>query len=64
MLEKKHFDIFDSIINLVNVFGKQGKYEEVEQMYRQTFEFIEKVLGKEYLLIFINMNNLANVLGS
>jgi primosomal replication protein N len=34
--------------NLAIVLGHQGKYEEAEQMQRQTLELKEKVLGQEH----------------
>ncbi|RYP39568.1 hypothetical protein DL766_000390 [Monosporascus sp. MC13-8B] len=53
--------------NLVFVLdrqGKQGKYDEAEQMYRQALELKKAVLGKEHPSTFTNMNNLAQaVLG-
>jgi tetratricopeptide (TPR) repeat protein len=41
-----------------------GKYQEAEQMYRQTLKLKEKALGKEHPNTFGSMNNLALVLDS
>ncbi|KAI1439358.1 hypothetical protein F5Y02DRAFT_424100 [Annulohypoxylon stygium] len=41
-----------------------GKYNEAEQMYRQTLELTERVLGRENPSTLDSMNNLAVVLGN
>ncbi|KAI1445141.1 Tetratricopeptide repeat-domain-containing protein [Annulohypoxylon stygium] len=50
--------------NLALVLDSQGKYEEAEQMHRQTLELSERVLGKENPDTLDSMNNLALVLDS
>ncbi|KAK2043687.1 hypothetical protein LZ31DRAFT_450798, partial [Colletotrichum somersetense] len=42
----------------------QGKYDEAEQMQRQTPELFKKVLGPEKSDTLTSKNNLALVLGS
>jgi tetratricopeptide (TPR) repeat protein len=48
--------------NLAEVLRHQGKYEEAEQMHRQTLELTEKVPGKEHPDTLASMNNLAEVI--
>jgi Tetratricopeptide repeat len=48
--------------NLTNVLRNQGKYEEAEEIHRQTLRLSETVLGKEHPDILMSMNNLANEL--
>ena len=48
--------------NLALVLGVQGKYEEVERMYRQDSGTDEKMLGQEHPDIPMSMNNLGDVL--
>jgi Flp pilus assembly protein TadD len=50
--------------NLALVLLGQGKYEEAEEMHRQTLELREKVLGREHPDTPGSMNNLALVLES
>nr|CDP26075.1 Putative kinesin light chain [Podospora anserina S mat+] len=45
-------------------FYNLGKYKEAEQMYRQTLQLSEKVLGKEHPDTLTSMNDLALVLYS
>jgi hypothetical protein len=40
----------------------QDKYDEAEQMYRQTLELKQKVLGQEHPSTLNSMNGLASVL--
>ena len=47
--------------NLAAVLHAQGKYEEAEQLHRQTLALTE-VLGKEHPDTLGSMNNLAKVL--
>jgi Flp pilus assembly protein TadD len=44
------------------VLRQQGKYEEAEQMQRQTLDLKGKVLGEEHPSTLASMNNLAIVL--
>ena len=50
--------------NLANVLTSLGKYEEAEQIYRQTLQLMVKVLGKDHPDTLPSMNNLASVLNS
>ena len=50
--------------NLAIVLNSQGKYEEAEQMHRQTLALRETVLGREHPDTLDSMNNLALVLDS
>jgi tetratricopeptide (TPR) repeat protein len=44
------------------VLRQQGKYEEAEQMHRQTLDLKKKVLGEEHPSTLGSINNLAEVL--
>ena len=44
------------------MLADQGKYEEAEEMHRQTLTLRETVLGKEHPNTLTSMNNLAGVL--
>jgi len=46
--KKEHPDTLGSMNNLALVLEQQGKYEEAEQMQRQTLDPREKVLGEEH----------------
>jgi tetratricopeptide (TPR) repeat protein/nucleoside phosphorylase len=50
------------LFNVANSHSILGKYQEAEQMHRQTLELKEKVLGKEHPDTLDTMNNLALVL--
>ncbi|KAK5202618.1 Gluconate transport-inducing protein required for gluconate-H+ symport [Exophiala xenobiotica] len=51
-----------SMDNLAVVLRQQGKYEDAEQMQRQTLDLREKVLGEEHPSTLTSMNDLAEVL--
>src|SRR5690348_16014487 len=51
-----------SMNNLALVLQELGKYDEAEQMHRQEWELVEKVLSKEHPLTLSSMGNLASVL--
>jgi tetratricopeptide (TPR) repeat protein len=59
--EKSHQEL---LFNVGECFLISGKYAEAEQMYRQTLELGEKVLGLEHPDTLTSMNNLAVVLRS
>ncbi|KAK5188427.1 hypothetical protein LTR96_011511 [Exophiala xenobiotica] len=48
--------------DLAIVLRQQGKYEEAEQMHRQTLDLKKKVLGEEHPSTLDSINNLAAVL--
>ena len=48
--------------NLAIVLDCQEKYEEAEQMHRQTLELRKKVLGNEHPDTLVSMNNLTSTL--
>ena len=50
--------------NLALVLSSQGKYEEAQEVNRQTLALMERVLGKEHPYTLTSMNNLASVLSS
>ncbi|KAI1439348.1 hypothetical protein F5Y02DRAFT_424116, partial [Annulohypoxylon stygium] len=50
--------------NVAESYSQLGKYNEAEQMYQQTLELNEQVLGKEHPSTLSSMNNLALVLDS
>lgn len=52
------------LFRLSEAYEILGKYEESEQMHRETLELKEKVLGQENPSTLFNMNNLALVLDS
>ena len=54
----------DLLFNIGECFRISSKYTEAEQMYRQTLELREKVLGQEHPSTLDSMNNLALVLDS
>ncbi|KAL0929379.1 uncharacterized protein CTRU02_215545 [Colletotrichum truncatum] len=64
MLGPENTDTLTSMNNLALVLESQGKYEEAEQMHRQTLEMRQKVLGLENPDTLISKNNLALVLES
>ncbi|RYP42629.1 hypothetical protein DL768_010304 [Monosporascus sp. mg162] len=53
------FNQITDMNNLAVVLDNQGKYDEAEQMHRQTLELKEKVLGREHPDTLASMNNLA-----
>ena len=61
MLGKEHPSTLTSMNNLATVLTRQGKYEQVEEIFRQTLELEEAVLGKEHPPTLTSMNNLENV---
>ncbi|KAI1286514.1 hypothetical protein F5Y03DRAFT_146430 [Xylaria venustula] len=52
------------LFNIAESYSILGKYNNAEQLYRQTLELREGVLGREHPSTLASMNNLANVLGS
>ncbi|KAI1085927.1 hypothetical protein F5B19DRAFT_248199, partial [Rostrohypoxylon terebratum] len=52
------------LFNVAQSYTVLGKYNEAEQMYRQTLELKERVLSKENPSTLNSMNNLALVLNS
>ena len=53
-----------SMNNLGLVLSRQGRYDEAEQMHRQTLKSKEKVLGLEHSDTLMSMNNLSGVLST
>jgi hypothetical protein len=51
-----------SMNNMALVLRNQGKYEEVEEVHRQSLGLRETVLGKEHPSTLASMNNMALVL--
>ena len=62
ILGKQHPSTLTSMNNLALVLNSQGKYEEAEQMHRQTLALSESELGKKHPSTLTSMNNLARVL--
>ncbi|CAK8720181.1 hypothetical protein KKHLCK_09365 [Candidatus Electrothrix laxa] len=54
-------DTLDLINELAKLYYNQGRYSEVEPLYKQVLQFREKVLGKEHPDIVISNNNLAEL---
>ncbi|KAI1382616.1 uncharacterized protein F4822DRAFT_100890 [Hypoxylon trugodes] len=54
----------DLLFNIAGSYSMLGKYNEAEQMYRQTLELRERMLGREHPSTLASMNNLALVLDS
>ena len=48
--------------NLILVLRDQRKYEQAEEIYRQTLGLQETALGKEHASTLTSMNNLVTVL--
>jgi hypothetical protein len=48
VLGKEHPSTLTSMNNLTLVLSNQGKYEEAEEMLRQSLGLSETVLGKEH----------------
>jgi hypothetical protein len=44
------------------LLSDQGKYGQVEEMYRQTLGLRDAVLDKEHASTLLSVNNLANML--
>jgi len=44
------------------LLSDQGKYGQVEEVYRQTLGLRDAVLGKEHSSTLLSVNNLANML--
>lgn len=45
---KEHLDTLTSMKNLASVLSSQGKHEDAEQLFRQTLEANQEMLGKEH----------------
>ncbi|KAJ9652261.1 hypothetical protein H2198_008471 [Neophaeococcomyces mojaviensis] len=58
----EHPDTLTSMSNLATVLSEQGKYEQAEEMHRQTLNLSLTVLGLEHTNTLMSMNNLATVL--
>jgi Tetratricopeptide repeat len=56
VLGKEHPSTLTSMNNLTLVLSNQGKYEEAEEMLRQSLGLSETVLGKEHPLTLMSMN--------
>ncbi|KAI1439328.1 hypothetical protein F5Y02DRAFT_143448, partial [Annulohypoxylon stygium] len=54
----------DLFFNVAESYSQLGKYNEAEQMYQQTLELRERVLGRENPSTLDSMNNLAEVFRS
>jgi tetratricopeptide (TPR) repeat protein len=48
VLYPEHPDVFSTRCGLANVFARQGRYTEAEEMHRQKLEIRERVLGAEH----------------
>ncbi|KAI0123269.1 Tetratricopeptide repeat-domain-containing protein [Xylariales sp. AK1849] len=59
----EHPDTLTSMNNLAGVLSRQGKYEEAEQMHRQTLELRKELLGPEHPDTLASINNLAIIVG-
>ncbi|KAI4599640.1 hypothetical protein KJ359_001737 [Pestalotiopsis sp. 9143b] len=60
----EHPSTLSSMNNLALALRSQGKYEEAEEMHRETLERKKSVLGPEHPDTLTSMNNLAHVLHS
>ncbi|MCI5149028.1 MAG: CHAT domain-containing protein, partial [Candidatus Electrothrix sp. MAN1_4] len=54
-------DTLDLINELAKLYYDQGRYSEVEPLYKQVLQFREKMLGKEHPDIVISNNNLGEL---
>jgi hypothetical protein len=48
-----------SLNNLVLPYSDQGRYTEVEPLYRCSLAIAEKALGPEHLVVATNLNSLT-----
>lgn len=62
MLGLEYPSTLRTLNNLAGVLRKQGKYEQAEEMYRQTFELQKRVLGLQHPKTLASMNDLAIML--
>ena len=62
VLGEEHPDTLASMNDLAVVLRHQGKYEDAEQMHRQTLDLMKKVLGADHPSTMASMYNLAIVL--
>ena len=62
MLGKEHPETLGIMNNLAIVLGNQGKYEQAEEIHRQTLKLRETVLGKEHPNTLASMHNLKLLL--
>lgn len=56
----EHPYITNSLNNLANLYFYQGRYEEAETFYLQSFELSKKIFGEENLDTVTSLQNLAN----
>jgi tetratricopeptide (TPR) repeat protein len=54
-----HPDVAVSLSHLAFLYHYQGKYAEVERLYRRSLKINEKALGKDHPAVATDLNNLA-----
>jgi tetratricopeptide (TPR) repeat protein len=59
VLGADHPDTANSLNNLAALYRNQGRYEEVEPLYKRSLEILTKVLGKEHPNTQICLENLV-----
>lgn len=60
VLGKVHPQTLSSMANLASTYGKQGQWEEAEELEVKVMEAMSGVLGKEHHLTLTAMANLAS----
>ena len=64
ILDKENPSTLGNINNLAEVLSSQGKYKEIEEIYRQVLALWETMLSKKHPSTLTSINNLAEVLSS
>jgi len=61
-LGTEHPDTLTSMDNLASVLDDQDKFQDAEQIHRQTLKLRKNVLHENHPAVFKSMNGLASVL--
>ncbi|KAK5200946.1 hypothetical protein LTR47_012122, partial [Exophiala xenobiotica] len=62
VLGKEQFPILVTTNNLATQLAKQAKWEEAEELYRDSFRMCNRVVGRQHPLTFETINNLHSLL--
>jgi tetratricopeptide (TPR) repeat protein len=55
-----HPDFALSLGNLANLYGRQGRYNDAEALYKRSLAIEENSLGRDHFVVAILLRNLAN----
>ncbi|MBW4572090.1 MAG: CHAT domain-containing protein [Tolypothrix carrinoi HA7290-LM1] len=61
ILGNEHPDVANSLNNLALLYLSQGRYSEVESLFKQALEMRKRLLGKEHPDVATSLNNLAGL---